>query len=85
LLVRLLKHLHFLYLGYLIQQVALIDIMATLVNLRQLTFDERPHLEYTQHLLALILEGKEVREELDFEGVWEFVLHFEVVKVEELR
>jgi hypothetical protein len=69
LLVRLLKHLHFLYLGYLIQQVALIDIMATLVNLGQLAFDKRAHLEDTQHLLALVLEGEEVREKLDFEGV----------------
>jgi hypothetical protein len=42
-------------------------------------------LKDTQHLLALILEGEEVREELDFEGVWEFILHFVVVKVEELR
>jgi hypothetical protein len=59
--------------------------VATLVNLGQLAFDKRAHLEDTQHLLALVLEGKEVREELDFEGIREFILHFIVVKVEELR
>jgi hypothetical protein len=58
--------------------------MATLVDLGQLAFDKRAHLEYTQHLLTLVLKCKEIREELDFEGMWEFILHFIVVKVEEL-
>jgi hypothetical protein len=58
--------------------------MATLVDLGQLAFDKRAHLEDTQHLLALVLECKEIREQLDFEGVREFILHFVVVKVEEL-
>jgi len=58
--------------------------MATLVDLGQLAFDKRAHLEDAQHLLALVLECKEIREELDFEGVREFILHFVVVKVEEL-
>lgn len=58
--------------------------MATLVDLGQLAFDKRAHLEDTQHLLALVLECEKIREELDFEGVREFILHFIVVKVEEL-
>lgn len=58
--------------------------MATLVDLGQLAFDKRAHLEDAQHLLALVLKCEKIREELDFEGVWEFILHFVVVKVEEL-
>ncbi len=58
--------------------------MATLVDLGQFAFDKRSHLEDAQHLLALVLKCKEIREELDLEGMREFIFHFVVVKVEEL-
>jgi hypothetical protein len=44
-----------------------------------------PHLKYTQHFLLLKEESVVVGEELDLEGIREFLYHFIIEEIEEFR
>ena len=46
---------------------------------------EAPHLKHTQHFLLLKEESVVVREELDLEGIGEFLNHLIIEEIEELR
>jgi hypothetical protein len=47
--------------------------------------EEAPHLKHTQHFLLLKEESVVVGEELDLEGVGEFLNHLIIEEIEELR
>jgi len=71
--------------GYLAEQVLLVDAVAVLVQPRQLVLEEAAHLEYAQHLLALVLQREIVRQELDLVGVWVLSNDVKVEEIQELR
>ena len=85
LLVLLQVHVRPLHLRNLAQEVLLVDRVAHLVQLRQLVLQEAPHLEHAQHLLLLEQQRVVVRQQLDLEGVREFLNHLEIVQVEQFR
>jgi hypothetical protein len=59
--------------------------VARLVHLRKLVLEEAPHLKHTQHFLLLKEESIIVGEELDLEGIREFLNHLIIEEIEELR
>lgn len=83
LLVLLLMHVYLLYLGYLPEEVLLVDGVTCLVHLWQLVLEEGPHLKHTQHLFLLEKESIVVGEELDLEGIGELLYHLIVEEVQE--
>jgi hypothetical protein len=72
-------------LGNLAEQVMLVDAVGVLVQPGQLLLEEAAHLEYAQHLLALVLQREIVRQKLDLVGVWVLSNDLIVEEVQELR